>query len=81
MNIFTGNSVRCQEIYIQKYSENMLLCTPTNDTHRYPSAGHSKVQSCDARGDRAHECRAQLALPSLEKSAIKTGKYYFVVFN
>lgn len=33
------------------------------------------------KGDRACECRAQLALPNMEKLAIKTRKYYFVVFN
>lgn len=33
------------------------------------------------KGDTACERRAQLALPNMEKLAIKTGKYYFVVFN
>lgn len=40
-----------------------------------------KYKSVNHKGDRARERRAQLALPNMEKLAVKTGKYYFVVFN
>ena len=40
-----------------------------------------KYNSVTHKGDTACESRAQPVLPNMEKLAIKTGKYYFVVFN
>lgn len=70
-----------QELYTEVFRTCMLLYVPTIHTHGTLVQAILKYKSVIHKSDRVCACRAWFALPSPEKLAVKTGQYYFVIFN